>query len=399
MAGQSEVASLEELNREEAQLYLGGTILICIISTIGTIGNIHVLIVYICHMKQSNHRIFIICLAVLDLLACTVCMPFTVLTMQKPYTFYETAICKILTFVNFVILTTSAGVLVVISIDRYRKICTPYGKQISLNMAKAMCLGAIGVSLLLSWPHIIMYGSTSTKTSEPSIVGHECFLLEKFRDSHILTYYTAALLFMAVGCFIVLAVLYTFIGKAIWKQRIFHSKGDESHANMTTVKMSNASSGMNAVANFHSGSRHPNDSNLHSQKGIENNIISIISAKPAQVQIEMCQKVSSTCQETNPEEVQRQKNKFDRTKRTARMLLVVTITFFFSYVPFLILHTISLVDRHWIPNMSYTAKITFNTVLWTLFINNMANCIIYSFFDEKFRQELKSVYKCKSRRR
>lgn len=389
MTDQSEAASLEELNREEAKLYLGGTIFVCILSVIGIIGNIHVLIVYIFHMKQSNHRIFIICLGVLDLLACTVNMPFAILTQQNPYTFYETAICKILTFHSSFILITSVGVLVLIAVDRYRKICIPYGKQMSLNTAKAMCLSAIGVSLLTSWPPLIIFGSTPTQTSEPNIVGHECFLLEKYRDSHLFTYYTAALLFLAVDSFIILAVLYTYIGRAIWNQHTFRSKGVESHANMTTDKMSNAVPGTNAEANLHSGSRHLN----HSQEGIANNTISIF-AKPAHVQIEMCQTVSSTCNKASPEERQRQKNKFDRTKRTARMLFFVTITFFFSYVPFLILHIMSLVDQDWIPNMSYTAKFIFNTVVWTLFINNMANCIVYSFFDEKFRQELKSVYKC-----
>jgi hypothetical protein len=51
---------LQELNREEAEYYVGGVLFVSITMMIGTIGNIHVLVVYAFRMKPSNPRIFIL---------------------------------------------------------------------------------------------------------------------------------------------------------------------------------------------------------------------------------------------------------------------------------------------------------------------------------------------------
>jgi hypothetical protein len=41
---------LQELNREEAEYYVGGVLFVSITMMIGTIGNIHVLVVYASRM-------------------------------------------------------------------------------------------------------------------------------------------------------------------------------------------------------------------------------------------------------------------------------------------------------------------------------------------------------------
>lgn len=141
---------LEELNHEEAKQYVGGIIFVTIIMIIGIIGNLHVLFVYTFRMKPSNHRIFILSLAVLDMITCTVGMPFIIVDLRNPLTFTMISACKVLRFLNYFICISSALILTIIAIDRYRKICVSLGKQISRQIAKILIFVCLGISMVLS---------------------------------------------------------------------------------------------------------------------------------------------------------------------------------------------------------------------------------------------------------
>lgn len=394
--------TIEDLNSEEAKLYLGGTILVCTLSVLGIIGNLHVLLVYIFRMKQSNHRVFIICLAVLDLITCMVGMPFVVINFRKPFTFYDTTICKILSFYNFFICISSAGVLIVISVDRYRKICVPLGKQMSQKMAKGMCLVAMGLSLLLSWPALVLYGSTPIKTSEPGIVGHECNILDEVKDTYYPIYFNGVLLVVSFSCFVVLAILYGIIGKVIWNHKTFSSKSDDSQTEVTQVKISEAAAAIHAETNFHSGSSDSYDNNNFAENEKEKSVDTAFSDlddrdkdRSSSADGKSRQRSTSLTTKAKIEvrcTLQRAKSKFDRTKRTTMMLFWITVIFFLSYVPYLVLRIVSYMNQDWYTNMSYAGKVTYNTILWCVYINNMANCIIYGFCDQRFRQEVQHAY-------
>lgn len=109
---------LEDLNHEEAKQYVGGVVFVTIIMTIGIIGNAHVLFVYTCRMKPSNHRIFILTLAVLDMITCIIGMPFIIVDLRNPLTFSMVSACKVLRFINYFICASSAFLLTVIAVDR-----------------------------------------------------------------------------------------------------------------------------------------------------------------------------------------------------------------------------------------------------------------------------------------
>ena len=383
--------TIEELNNEQANLYLGGTVLVCLLSGFGIIGNIHVLLIYTFRMKQSNHRIFILCLAILDSIMCMIGMPFVIINFRKPYIFYDSAICKILTFYNFFICLASACVLVVISVDRYRKICLPIGKQMTHTVAKVTCLAALGVSLLFAWPSIILYDSTPIATQNPNITGYECNVRAEMQVTLYPVYFHAILLIVAVCSFIVLVVLYGLIGRVIWNHRTFKNKMDDINTESTNIKMTDIP-GLQAEANFHSGSTDSDEpcnskgetTTSTDKKPEENNSQDrIIRNRSESISVSKRRKRSS---------IQRSLSKFDKTKRTTIMLFWITVVFFISYVPYFVLRISSFIYTDWYPSMSYSAKVIYNTVLWCVFVNNMANSIIYGFCDRRFRKEVTKGY-------
>ena len=89
-----DIKELQDLNYQEAKQYIGGVVFVSIIMIIGIIGNLHVLYVYSFRIKPSNYRIFILTLAVLDLLTCVIGMPFIIMDLRNPLTFNMVTLVK-----------------------------------------------------------------------------------------------------------------------------------------------------------------------------------------------------------------------------------------------------------------------------------------------------------------
>ena len=110
--------TMEELNIEEAKQYIGGIVFVTIMMVMGIIGNVHVIFVYAFKRKHSNHRIFILVLAVLDLITCSIAMPFIIVNLRNPLTFTMVSACKVFRFINYFLCSSSALVLLVIAVER-----------------------------------------------------------------------------------------------------------------------------------------------------------------------------------------------------------------------------------------------------------------------------------------
>ena len=141
---------LEKLNAEEASLHIGGVIFLCILLSCGIIGNFHVLIVFGRKMKTSNHIIFITWLGFVDLTACLVGMPFLLVDLMHPLTFQADVLCKLARGTNYFLCECSSFLMIVITIDRYRKVCHPLKWQISNRKAKLACATALCSGILVT---------------------------------------------------------------------------------------------------------------------------------------------------------------------------------------------------------------------------------------------------------
>ena len=79
------------------------------------------------------------------------------------------SVCKFLKFVSHLMCTASAKTLLLIAIDRYRKICVPHGKQMSIAVCKALCGIVMVVSSLVAWPAAVLYGHSDSRKQESRI--------------------------------------------------------------------------------------------------------------------------------------------------------------------------------------------------------------------------------------
>ncbi|KAL3891641.1 hypothetical protein ACJMK2_003893 [Sinanodonta woodiana] len=218
------VISLEKLNDDEAKQYLGGTVFVGVLMVIGVIGNLHVIYVYAFKLRPCNLRVFILCLGFVDILTCSVGMPFVVYDLTHPLMFYARFVCKALRFLNYFNSSASALLLMLVSIERYRKICVPMGRQLSERSSKICCGLVLILALLMSWPAPLLYGQSSVSTKYENVTGSKCFTEDKFKETPYQAYFNIFLIFIFIVTSVVLVVLYVLVAKEIFRNYHFRIK-------------------------------------------------------------------------------------------------------------------------------------------------------------------------------
>lgn len=88
--------TLEEINDEIALTLLPAMLVLAILMVVGICGNSLVVYVFCFKMKSGTQNVLIVCLAVFDLLSCTLSIPNEITDMRYFYTFPSEAACKIM---------------------------------------------------------------------------------------------------------------------------------------------------------------------------------------------------------------------------------------------------------------------------------------------------------------
>jgi hypothetical protein len=165
-------------------------IFISVLILLGIMGNVHVIYIYYRFFTTSTYRIFVLSLAVIDMVSCVISMPFEIsdelnpymfqdeisdghptyipfrsyrilefvlIFCRKytkpevfeisdelnPYMFQDEIACKVFRFVNFTLAITTGLMLVVIASERYRRICRPQGKQLNERESLYALIGVV----------------------------------------------------------------------------------------------------------------------------------------------------------------------------------------------------------------------------------------------------------------
>ena len=386
-------ATLQDLNDNKAKIYYGGIMFLAVLILPGVIGNLHVLFIYIFKKPQNNTKIFVCFLAVIDMVSCTICFPFNIVTCLYPLMYYDNVSCKIFNFLNSFVLIGSALSLLVIAIERYRKICRPFLPQITLKHAKMLCGLVLTLTVLFSTPILHLYGSTEIATKHPNITGFECYVQAELQDTAFQMIHGGFILVVSLGCCSSLTVLYILIGIQIWQQQ----------AKMRNKKILSTSIGQNS-------DRVPVKETYHLEKKHIKTVTDgcVSSTMELDLQTEDSNQPESSEQETSftlssnkskqkhgkQKLVDRKKelDKFNQMKKTTYMFIWITLFYILSYIPYPILRLYQIFNKDWYNSLSHSDLVIFHFALTTLFLNNVVNSFIYMICDSSYRRELISFY-------
>ncbi|KAL3873849.1 hypothetical protein ACJMK2_036933 [Sinanodonta woodiana] len=213
--------TLKEINDSEAKILLPVTVFYVIVMVLGIIGNTLVIIVH----KARPTRIYIVCLAALDITTCVVGIPYHVLDLVNPYMYFYPIACKLLTFLITLPLNASMIILAIVAIDRYLKLCKPLKSQQTNLESVRTCLIVLSCSLVIVSPYILIYGHSTIHTGIANITGSQCFIDDSYHDDYMfpLVYIVFQLLLFVIVT-LVLIVLYIIIWRAVIKQEMYYNR-------------------------------------------------------------------------------------------------------------------------------------------------------------------------------
>ena len=445
--------TLNDINTEEAQLLLPVVIYTLVMIIAGFLGNFHVfLVVRRGYKHHSTFRIFVLTLAIVDMIMCVTTMPFEVYLMTYPFMFYNRYICKGFRFINMAMAAASSFILVTIATERYRRVCRPLKPQLSPRMVRRLCVISVAIAVIISSPSILFQGLKEIDVGH-NITGIACTIQTEYRESWLYAVFNGIALFIFCFNSILISFMFCCVVRTIRKQKskrktlqsatITYNSTEYTRPpeDIRTIGYGRPTEDEGTQLDKHTASIHQevnfvstlqnndicesaasainvaivdtNDPIFDEQFKINKNIISIHQGEADYGNFtnsnkrgfEMTNHATKEGESVNIETSTKQqltsisrsiKSVIQKCKHKKKMgshttvLLLITIFFILSYLPYL---GISFAESiHYVQVRNTETKAVYFFLLRTYFINSAINPIIYCFIDGVFRREMKILY-------
>lgn len=360
---------LIDWNNELSTNYIVNDVFLGLYLILGIFGNVVVIIIYSFRMKKKkDDRYFIPFLAVMDLFACASRSSLELAMNINPVNFRGSEMCKALWFPTNVSAVSSIFLLLVIAVQRYLKICRPFGPQMTLFWKQAFLLATVVIAVGFSIPLIFYNDEIEVKNSSNNVTGYVCDVdVERYYGTGFLTY-TVISIISSFSIMLALMICNAFIGRKIYIQ----TKAKIARINQNQINKRRVSSTLPLVLMNIAPDISENVSVSETTKLNNNNLIN---------------------SETDTKSIR----KMSFAHRYSFMFMAIGIAFIISYVPRLIVLTVSLLDPKFFGKLSPPALAFVAFIREMNVVNSVVNPFIYGFFDRRFRKETKTLL-CKHER-
>ena len=325
---------------------------------------------------------------------------------------YESDIrCKLAWYFSMVAALTSIFTLLLIAIDRYRKVCRPFGKQ--MRKKKLLILLITVISAIISAPCFMFYGKAPVESSQYNLIGHVCTSVPGGRPNLAMAFY-AFIFFIIVAELITMAVLYFFICRVIFRKPKFGMHDEKSvvhsessaHQQPSDFTVSVVDSGADKQGNYrnhhhasyslpsneetipHSHTKTPSNKYMANKKEHQRPTSGKDTSANSKKEIKSSAK-STTSSPVNCHVTNRKVPRY----RISLVFVVITIVFAISFIPKAIVMFLDTSPDFMIihPDLG----LIFRFLNTTFIINNFVNPIIYGIMDKQFKQEVKRLFCCR----
>lgn len=214
---------ITELNRNHTSNHIVYIICLSTLSFIGLFGNGFVILVYGFKQNRTTHSTAILGLAISDFLVCSVAIPIEVAEKLNHFSLFTSITCKLwLTFCYFVVIL-SALIILILSVDRYKRVCTPMDSQYTPRYAIVLMNGACLIAIVLSCPHYFIWNTHLFKVDNYHITVEVC-VTQTYEHNSFPTIYSCVILFILVTLVTMLVTIYSLIWKKIIKQSKYRKR-------------------------------------------------------------------------------------------------------------------------------------------------------------------------------
>ncbi|XP_076106030.1 uncharacterized protein LOC143074470 [Mytilus galloprovincialis] len=427
-----EIEEDERINRIPVAVFIG------ILTIVGILGNVNILVICSRNSKHhSTYHVLVSALAVSDLVVCITHLPVEIIMVMKPLSFDFDIVCRLVMMNSYVWGCWTVFLILLIAIERYRRICYPFKDQVSCAHARKLCFILFVLAAINATPMGYISGTHTFPLSNITN-GFECFVNDSLQDSYFPVTYFIILLIEVVLIGIAIFCLYIPVRSKIIKSNIIRLqmtnrnvfknalKGEvsctsiskcsftepagkvrrderqiiESSSNSTLNSMSTHCNTKQEILDKHSNNKDldnteilspsnllPNPNGLHNSLSVASSVDSMD---------------TSILQKTRRSSAKMLfiKNRYEITSNVTRVtisLVVISVIFFVTLITFMVLTLIRIVYQEALSKMSPTESYIFLFGLELGYLNHVVNSFIYFYNDRRFRKELKSLYSFKRR--
>ncbi|XP_042530716.1 cholecystokinin receptor type A [Dipodomys spectabilis] len=342
-----------------------------LIFVLSVLGNTLVITVLIRNKRMRTvTNIFLLSLAVSDLMLCLFCMPFNLIPNLLRDFIFGSAVCKTTTYFMGTSVSVSTFNLVAISLERYGAICKPLKSRVW--QTKSHALKVIAATWCLSFtimtPYPI-YSNLVPFTKNNNQTANMCrFLLPN--DAMQQSWHTFLLLILFIIPGIVMVVAYGLISLELYQGIKFDASQKKS------AKERKPSPGSGGLLEDSDG--------CYAQK----------SRRPAQLRL---QPLSSSRRGSSVGRVRRVRSSGSAAslvakKRVIRMLMVIVLLFFLCWMPIFSANAWRAYDTASAERRLSGTPISFIHLL--SYTSSCVNPIIYCFMNKRFRLGFMATFPC-----
>ena len=341
----------------------------------------------------------------------------------------------------------SADILIVIAVDRWRKICHPFQWQLSYKMSKGLCVAAILFGVIEALPSFWLYGSHTVHILEYNITGEECSIKDAARETIYPVLYVTFFWILTFIRTTVLSVLYCKImitvkrhdkviqtklnkyktegGSLISKSEAFTDTADQ-------CKDTEIVSGLSKFSTKNDFEKYQAQMSLDCTDDIHGSLKSLhISTNDFGGQEKAIQDATDATEDSNEVNIDygciTKESKTDNGKTitsipdqniTARdpkvchvvskdsrrsrtvtiIMFTVTVTCMVIYIPYLILATLRVGVMEYECLLSHGERVIYKIFIRSYYMKAIINPLVYGIFDPRFRSALGNIVERRQRR-
>ncbi|XP_072233090.1 cholecystokinin receptor type A [Leuresthes tenuis] len=338
-----------------------------LIFLLSVLGNSLIIVVLVRNRRMRTvTNLFLLSLAVSDLMVSLVCIPFTLIPNLMRDFIFGIGICKLVMYFMGVSVSVSTFNLVAISLERYSAICNPLTSR--TWQTKSHAAKVITATWVVSFVLMLPYPISSTLkpfTRLDNSTGHMCRLVWP-NDIIQQSWYVSLLLLLFLIPGIVMMTAYGLISLELYRGIRFELSSRKSirgrQSSTSSIK--------------------PGDSDgcyLQPSKKKSSMVTTSTGANPSSTPTPV--RVFSNSSTSN----------LMAKKRVIRMLLVIVFLFFLCWTPIFVVNAWQAFDRRSAYRLT-GAPISFIHLL--SYTSACVNPIIYCFMNKRFRQGMLSTFTC-----
>ncbi|XP_060075031.1 probable G-protein coupled receptor No18 [Ylistrum balloti] len=370
------------------------TAFLIVLCVVGTIGNLHVFLVYLLRYKPSIYKKFVLCLTAVDFVGCSFCVPATLYIIRNYLSMNSSALCKMYVTVMNTIGVYSLILLDCIAVERYRKVCQNTRVHFSQRTTRLLFgLNCVFMIVAFIIPGVLIFGINRKTTKAHSLDGYECTVLNNYKNSALVNVYRGFLFITVVTLLLISIVSYILIGRRIY----IHQKNNITTRNPQRTK--HLTSQPDVVYSDTTISITPVRSSPDSEITTDSYVMSTAARDPDMKRDNsVASKSDKVGQSTEKEKAflksvhERKRKKLVKSRNVTKVFLVVSVISFGVYLPYLLTTVIRNINRPLYENFADNYGSIVYFITWMIFINNAINPIVYGFMDRTFRQELSAFY-------